>query len=124
MTLGETRLKLVDGPDEFSRFARLIDYTIDPQIRVTLSVLGCKSIRENDDFSGEPGGARLLHYPETVQPRHPSVGYDQLKIIRIFFHTRNGGAAVGGNLNVVAGGLQRLGKHVEHEHVVIGTKDA
>ena len=124
MTLGETRLQLVDGPDEFSRLARLIDYAIDAQIRVTLSVRGCKSIRKNDDFPGEPGGARLLHHPETVQPRHPSVRYDQLKKVRIFFDARHGGAAVGGDLNVVACGLQRFGKHVEHEHVVIGTKDA
>lgn len=123
MTLGKTRLELVNGPDEFSRFARLVDYAINPQRRVTLPVLGGKSICKNDDFSGEPGGPRLLHHPETVQSRHPSVSYDQLKKIRIFFHARNGGAAVGGDLNVMAGGLQRLGKHVEHEHVVIGTKD-
>ena len=124
MALGETRLQLVDGPDEFSRLARLIDYPIDAQVRVTLPVLGCKRIRKNDDFTGESGGARFLNHPETVQPGHPRVGYDQLKKIRIFFDARNGGTAVRGDLNVVAGGLQSLGKHVEHEHVVIGTKDA
>jgi hypothetical protein len=66
----------------------------------------------------------LLHHPEPVQSRHPSVGYDQLKIRRVFFHSGNGGASVGCDLNMVARRLQRLGKHVEDEHIVVGTQDA
>jgi len=94
------------------------------EVSVALPVLGSERVRENDDFSGEAGRARLLHKPETVEPRHTGVSDDQLKIMRIFLYAGNSSPTVSSEFDVVASGLEGLREHVEHENIVVRAKHA
>jgi hypothetical protein len=66
----------------------------------------------------------LLHHPETIQPRHPGIRHYQLEISRIFLDARNRRPPVSRHLDVVSCGLQRLGKHVQDENVVVRAKNS
>jgi hypothetical protein len=69
------------------------------------------------------GGAGFLDDAEAVQTRHPRVGDDQLKIGGILGDSGDGCAPVRGDLDVMPGGFQRPGQHIEHKSVIVRAKD-